>query len=132
MYTTHSLCDLVEVLEDTILFYDGAARSSMGRTRAQHEEKVLHYTAMRDEVRSWEELRMQVRSVPTGAGTNESASDDLPALMNRIYRMYRMQCADRAPARAGATGTAQVTDPPRPTSTPERRSDQVEPVALSH
>ena len=132
MYTTHSLRDLIEVLEDTILFYGGAARSSIGRAHAQNEEKVFRYTAMRDEVRSWEELRMQVRSVPTSAGINESANDDLPALMNRIYRMYRMQCTDHAPARAGAAGTAQVTDPPRPTSTPERRSDQVEPVALSH
>ena len=89
MGATNSLCDLVEVLEDTRTFHDNAARSSIGDLHMRHEGKALCYTAMLKEVRGWEDRRKRDRSASTGADTNESAHDSLPALINRITRMQR-------------------------------------------
>ena len=89
MGATNSLCDLAEILEDTKVLHDDAARASIGDLHMRHKEKALCYTAMLKEVRGWEDRRKRDRSVSTGADTNESAHDSLPALINRITRMQR-------------------------------------------
>ena len=94
MDTAPFLCDLVEAIKDTIAIHDGAARSSMGDLRLRHEEKAFRYTAMLNEISGWEERRKRRRSVPIDAATGKSANDCFPALIDRIYSMYRMQSAD--------------------------------------
>lgn len=96
MRTTPSFRDLVEVLEDSIVFHGDAARSSMGDLHTLHQRKVFCYTAMLNEARGWEERRKRERSVPAGTGTDESGNDSLSALIKRIDHMYSVQQATSA------------------------------------
>lgn len=96
MDTTPSFRDLIEVLEDTMVFHSDAARSSMGDLHARHQKKVSCYRAMLNEVRAWEDRQKQRRSVPARTDPDELGNDSLCALIDRIDHTYGMQHTARS------------------------------------
>lgn len=91
--STSNLNNLVELPDDTRVFHDEAARSSVGYIHTRHQEKALHYAGMVAEIRHWKDARQPGPSRPSGAAANESddadAGNNFSALMSRIYSMDR-------------------------------------------